>query len=122
MDYYYFFVPVPVKSEYHNDFAYFRAVRRWNDFVKLGFKIDGSDNRLDYIIAGGALSDILSDWADSISRLYAEDSSYRFSLYYPDLNVNNIFIDDEYNITCLIDWAFCFSVLLSVFLALPGLS
>ncbi|PWY77773.1 hypothetical protein BO83DRAFT_397224 [Aspergillus eucalypticola CBS 122712] len=36
------------------------AVDLWNDFVTVGNKIDSADNRLDYIVAGDALRDIIS--------------------------------------------------------------
>lgn len=55
-----FFAPPPTQSEYSDNFEYQRAAGRWGDFVELGSKTNGSDNRLDYIIAGGALSDMLS--------------------------------------------------------------
>lgn len=44
-----------------------------------------------------------------------------FPLHHPDLNVNNIFVDDNCNITCIIDWAFCSSVPLPVLFMTPGL-
>lgn len=91
------------------------------DFVELGSKINGSDNRLDYIIAGGALSDMLSKWTCNASRPNMDDCRNRFPIYHPDISVNNLFVDDEYNITCIIDWAFCLSVPLSVLLTSPGL-
>ncbi|KMU72819.1 hypothetical protein CISG_03253 [Coccidioides immitis RMSCC 3703] len=73
-----------------------RSRDRWHDFVALGSKIDGSENRADYTIVGDLLAEMR-------------------------LNVNNIFIDEEYNITCLIDWAFCSSLPLSVAVTEPGL-
>ena len=50
-----------------------------------------------------------------------DDCRERFPIHHPDLSVNNIFVDDEYNITCIIDWTFCSSVPLSVLLTPPGL-
>ncbi len=38
------------------------------------------------------------------------------------LQVDNIFVDEEFNITCIIDWAFCFSMSLSILLTVPDLS
>lgn len=37
-----------------------------------------------------------------ISHLSLSDES--FTLHHPDLHSGNIFVDDEFNITCLIDW------------------
>lgn len=45
----------------------------------------------------------------------------QFPLHHPDLSVNNIFIDDQCHITCVIDWAFSSTVPLPVLLAAPGL-
>jgi len=42
-------------------------------------------------------------------------------IHHPDLSVNNIFVDEEFNITCIIDWAFCSTVPLSILLTAPGL-
>ena len=116
-----FFAPIPAQSEYGDSSEYQRAASRWSDFVTLGSKIDGSDNRSDYIIAGDALSDMLSRWAHNTSKLHVDDRRDRFPIHHPDLSVNNIFVDDEYNITCVIDWMFCSSVPLSVLLTPPGL-
>jgi hypothetical protein len=47
---------------------------------------------------------------------------YRWiSLSHPDLSTNNIFVDDEFNITCIIDWAFSFTVPISTLLMTPSL-
>jgi hypothetical protein len=116
-----FFAPIPAQSEYSDVSEYRRAAGRWSDFVALGSKIDGSDNRSDYIIAGEVLSDMLSEWAHNTSRLNVDDRRDRFPIHHPDFSVNNLFVDDEYNITCVIDWAFCSSVPLSVLLTPPGL-
>ena len=87
--------------------------------VTLGSKIDGSDNRLDYIIVGDLLAEMRLKWA---TTTYPEEVSNSVnSLHHPDISVDNIFIDEEYNITCIIDWAFCSSVPLSMTLTAPGL-
>ena len=44
-----------------------------------------------------------------------------FPIRHPDLSINNIFVDDECNITCIIDWAFASSVPISELLTTPGL-
>jgi len=95
-----FVAPVPSQSDYPSRIQYESAVELWSDFVTVGCKIDTSDNRLDYIIAGDALRDIVRKL-----ELPAVNSG-NFPLYHPDLSVNNIYVDDDYNITCLIDWAF----------------
>ncbi|KAB8264394.1 hypothetical protein BDV32DRAFT_135311 [Aspergillus pseudonomiae] len=90
-----FVAPVPCQGLYDSTKLYKTARNLWNDFVTVGCKIDSSDNRLDYIITG-----------EHISKLNYNS----FPLCHSDLSVNNIYVDDDYNITCIIDWAFCSSV------------
>ncbi|RJE17989.1 hypothetical protein PHISCL_09669 [Aspergillus sclerotialis] len=54
-----FVAPVPSPGDYSSNVQYRCAVSLWNDFVTIGRKIDTSNNRLDYIIAGDALRDII---------------------------------------------------------------
>ncbi|KAJ5644606.1 hypothetical protein N7507_010617 [Penicillium longicatenatum] len=79
-----------------------------------GKKIDSADNRLDYMIAADALRDI-------VPKLEFSSVIPTFPLFHPDLSVNNIFVDNDYNITCVIDWTFASSVPESKLLAHPGL-
>jgi len=113
-----FFAPVPARSEY-DDYAEFRkASDWWSDFVTVQSKIDSSDNRADFVIAGEILSETITKWVDDLSD---GDREHRFVLHHPDLSVNNIYIDEDFNITCIIDWAFCSAVPLSMLLTAPGL-
>ncbi|PYH34767.1 RNase H domain-containing protein [Aspergillus neoniger CBS 115656] len=110
-----FVAPVPSREDYQSDKQYRQAVDLWNDFVTVGNKIDSADNRLDYIVAGDALRDIV--------RKFELPSSNpgTFPLCHADLSVNNIYVDDDYNITCIIDWAFTSCVPDSMLLSPPGL-
>lgn len=109
-----FFVPVPAPSEYE-DYAQFRdASCWWSDFVTVQSKIDSSDNRADYVIAGEILSEIATKWTDDGLR-------NRFAIHHADLSVNNIYVDEDFNITCIIDWAFSSAVPMSMLLTAPGL-
>ena len=49
------------------------------------------------------------------------DLKHGFPLCHPDLSTSNIFIDDKFNITCIIDWAFSSTVPMSTLLMTPGL-
>ncbi|KAJ5491957.1 Aminoglycoside phosphotransferase [Penicillium expansum] len=110
-----FVAPVPSRDDYQSSIQYESAVNLWNDFVAVGGKTDSSDNRLDYIIAGDALRDI-------VRKLELPTvNSETFPLCHPDLSVNNIYVDDDYNITCIIDWAFASSIPESMLLTTPGL-
>ncbi|OQD61288.1 hypothetical protein PENPOL_c017G05430 [Penicillium polonicum] len=110
-----FIAPVPSRDDYQSSIQYESAVNLWNDFVAVGGKTDSSDNRLDYIIAGDALRDIVRQL--ELPTLNSET----FPLCHPDLSVDNIYIDDDYNITCIIDWAFASSIPESMLLTPPGL-
>lgn len=107
--------PVPSQEAYQSRSQYIEAVDLWNDFVTIGDKIDSANNRLDYIIAGGALREIVQ----GLELTSVNPGS--FPLHHADLSVNNIYVDDAYNITCIIDWAFASSVPESMLLSSPGL-
>ena len=110
-----FVAPVPSRHDYESSKQYESAVDLWNDFITVGSKTDSSDNRLDYIIAGDALRKI-------VPKLELPTVNQKtFPLCHPDLSVNNIYVDDDCNITCIIDWAFASSVPESMLLAAPGL-
>lgn len=112
-----FVAPVPCRGEYQSDHEYHEACDLWNDFVKVGHKIDSSDNRLDFIIAGSALQDIIRHWRLKLPKAVPES----FPLCHSDLSVNNVYVDDDYNITCIIDWEFSSSVPEAMLLIPPGL-
>ena len=116
-----FFAPIPARSEYDNYTEFRKASDRWSDFVTVQSKIDSSENRTDYIIAGEVLSEIITSWTNDVSKAVLKDRKYPFSIHHPDFSVDNIFVDDDFNITCIIDWAFCSSVPLSILLTAPGL-
>ncbi|KAJ5584205.1 Aminoglycoside phosphotransferase [Penicillium hispanicum] len=115
LSYHCFVAPVPSQDDYQSSVQYKSAVDLWNDFVTVGRKTDSSDNRLDYIIAGDTLRDIIRN------RKLAAVNAKTFPLCHADLSVNNIFVDDHFNITCIIDWAFASSVPEAFMLATPGL-
>lgn len=115
MSHHCFTAPVPSRHDYKSSTQYRSAVDLWNDFVTIGRRIDTADNRLDYIVAGDALRDIISSL-----RLPAVITE-TFPLHHADLSVNNIYVDDDYNITCIIDWAFASSIPESMLLVPPGL-
>ncbi|OJD28218.1 hypothetical protein ACJ73_00375 [Blastomyces percursus] len=115
-----FFAPVPVPSEYNSYDSYLPATDKWNDYVTLGSKIDSSKNRLDYFITGRILEGMipsLTTESDAIMGSF----EVGYPLHHLDLSASNIFVDDDYNITCIIDWAFSSSVPIAMLLATPGL-
>lgn len=116
LDYYCFFAPIPARSEYNDYAGFWKALDGWSDFVTMQSKIDSSENRSDYVIANEALSEIIIRRTNDISNTLLNDRQYRFSIYYPDFSVDNIFVNEDFNITYIIDWAFCSSVPLSILL------
>ncbi|KAJ5540184.1 hypothetical protein N7513_008516 [Penicillium frequentans] len=109
-----FVAPVPMRKEFKSEEQFTWAEKLWIDFMLVGRKIDTADNRLDYMIAAEALRDILG-------KLELPTVIATFPLFHPDLSINNIFVDNDYNITCVIDWTFASSVPESMLLAYPGL-
>jgi hypothetical protein len=72
-------------------------------------KINSSNNRVNFVIAKEIFSETITKWIDD---LLDNDREHRFVLHHSNLSVNNIYIDEDFNITCIINWAFCFAVLL----------
>jgi hypothetical protein len=117
MEHHLFRGPVPVPQEYESYEDYRIATDRWNDYVAFGSKTENMKNRLDYALVGVSLT----DWVPLLAK---NDSQFRcadFPLYHPDLSSQNVFVDDDFNITCIIDWAFVSSVPPSMLLVCPGL-
>ncbi|KPM38167.1 hypothetical protein AK830_g8396 [Neonectria ditissima] len=105
-----FFAPIPNPLEYPHWTNYHTAVRRWQIFCSIdGKDVEGSKNRLSYCIAGQFLYEMVPDLATG-----------SFVLSHPDLHLSNIFVDDEFNVTCIIDWGSASSVPMTELLATPG--
>ncbi|XWW94505.1 hypothetical protein V2A60_002448 [Cordyceps javanica] len=105
-----FFAPIPEEAEYPTWPSYTAAVERWNDYVEVGAKIESSNNILHFCLAGQILRQM-------IPRLSAVDGSYTLS--HPDLHSGNIFVDADFNVTCLIDWSSASTGPLSELLTTP---
>jgi hypothetical protein len=107
-----FLAPVPKAKDFKTLSDYRSATQLWNDFTTVGLKIDSSKNRLDYI----AMAHLMRNIIPSISTC-----QQKYYLKPPDLSMSNIFIDDDFNITCIIDWTSCFTVPLPTLLITPSL-
>lgn len=88
--------------------------------MTVGSKIDSSKNRMDYIIAGGFLEGMISSFTIKTHE-FANGHHDGFPIRHPDLSVNNMFVDDDYNITYIIDCAFASSVPMAELLTTPDL-
>ena len=116
-----FLAPIPESADYPDEALFHEASDWWSDFVIVQHKIDSCENRTDYIVAGELLVKSFRQWNDGVSRGLPNRFVNRFALHHPDLSLNNIFVDAELNITCIIDWAFSSTVPLFMLLAAPGL-
>lgn len=95
--------PLPVPQEYSDFAEYHAATDRWNDFVTIGGLAESSANRFQYCLASELLQDtVIPNMINPSACLSAPG----FPLYHHDISTQNLFIDDDMNITCIIDWAF----------------
>lgn len=108
-----FYAPVPDDRHYKTIDSYRIASRRWKDFVSIGQKVDHSKNRLLYCIAGQFLVEMIPHLSSGFGSI--------FTLSHPDLHVGNIYVDDDLNITCIIDWSSTSTGPIAELLATPGL-
>lgn len=113
-----FFAPVPVIQEFETDQSFRSAVGKWNDFVAVGAKVDNSTNRLNYCIVGHFLRQMIP--VLSQEPLVVGEIDRGYSLSHPDLSPSNIFVDQDFNITCIIDWEFSSTVPTPVLLITPS--
>lgn len=93
--------------------SYKIAARRWNDFVTIGQKIDHSKNILMYCMVGQFLHEMIPYLSSGIQT--------GFALSHPDLHLGNLYISDNFNITCIIDWRSATSGPITELLAPPSL-
>ncbi|KGO36870.1 Aminoglycoside phosphotransferase [Penicillium expansum] len=112
-----FTAPVPSKNDYPNKDLWEGACDLWNQYVTVGQKIDSAANRVDYVIAAHLVNQLIFEYAGKWSEV---TTPVRFALCHPDLTMGNIFVDNQYNITCIIDWAFATTVPLPLLLSPPG--
>ncbi|KAG8410336.1 hypothetical protein J3459_017146 [Metarhizium acridum] len=108
-----FYAPVPDELHYKTIDSQRTAAQRWNDFVAIGQKIDHSKNRLFYCIAGQFLLKMIPHLSSRLESC--------FTLSHPDLHVGNLYVDDDLNITCVIDWSSTSSGPITELLATPAL-
>lgn len=115
-----FFAPIPILEDFETFQSRRFAISRWEDFVKIGGKIDSGQNRLDYCTAGHFLQQMIPFLRKETFGALSKPVN-GFSLCHPDLSAGNIFVDSDLNITCVIDWAFASTVPVSTALITPGL-
>lgn len=117
MGHHLFRAPIPVPEEYSSHSKYIKATDRWNEFAALGKQIDSGRNRLQYCL----VSQLLEDTIIPCMVRHGRDSTPGFPLYHPDISLQNLFVDNDLNITCVIDCANAFTAPPAQLLAPPGL-
>ncbi|KAF5551063.1 altered inheritance of mitochondria [Fusarium mexicanum] len=110
---YLFFSPLPKPADYPTWDSFRAATDRRGDFISVGDKLEGSKNRLDYCIAGQILQEMIPQ--------LSSDSTV-FTLSHPDLHTGNIFVDEDLNVTCIIDWGSASTGPVTELLATPWLA
>lgn len=90
-----FYDPVPDKQHFRTINSHRTAAQRWNDFVVIGQKIDHSKNILFYCIAAQFLLEMVTQLCSGLES--------GFTLSHSDLHVGNLDVDDNLNITCILD-------------------
>ncbi|ESZ93480.1 RNase H domain containing protein [Sclerotinia borealis F-4128] len=119
-----FFAPLPKAAEFDTWAEYVSAVDMWNDYVTVNGKIDHNNNRLDYCIAEHYLRLLIPSIDIPVSESCVPPDlahEYQYPLHHPDLSASNIFVDEEFNISCVIDWGFASTVPIATLLATPSL-
>ncbi|KAF4950123.1 hypothetical protein FGADI_8392 [Fusarium gaditjirri] len=110
---YLFFSPLPNPADYSTCDSFRAAVDRRGDFIVVGDKLEGGKNRLDYCIVGQILEGM-------VPRLSSDLAA--FTVSHPDLHTGNIFVDEDLNVTCIIDWGSATTGPVIELLATPGLA
>ncbi|KAL5595116.1 hypothetical protein FOVSG1_008805 [Fusarium oxysporum f. sp. vasinfectum] len=108
-----FFAPIPDPFEYPNWTSHRQTVEGWRAFCSIGDKVEGNKNRLSFCIAAQFLNEM-------VPSLTSTDENY--VLCHPDLHLGNIFVDEDFNITSIIDWSSASSSPLAELLTTPGLN
>ncbi|OAA61774.1 Protein kinase-like domain protein [Niveomyces insectorum RCEF 264] len=117
--------PVPERHDYATMEEYLAAIARWNDFVTLGGKTESSSNRLEYCMVAEILRDrVVPRLCDKKTEEGGAgdevDYGSGFPLMHPDLHGGNIFVDDDMNVTCIIDWSSATTVPVAQLLSTPN--
>ncbi|KAL7926034.1 kinase-like domain-containing protein [Trichoderma austrokoningii] len=108
-----FYAPVPDDLHYKSTDSAREASQRWNEFVAIGDKIYHSKNRHMYCMVGQMLAEMIPHLSSGVEG--------SFTLSHPDLHVGNIYVDDDLNITCIIDWSSTSTGPITELLTTPGL-
>jgi hypothetical protein len=71
------------------------AMDAWNK--RADYIADSVDKKVDYKIFADLLAEMIPDMAH-------DSQNDGFLLEHSDLGIQNMFVDDEFNITCILDW------------------
>ena len=109
-------IPFPRSEDFadsHKDKSYIIAMKEWNKCATNESR--SIENKLEYNVFVDILHEMITD-------MHINDSSGEgFLLEHLDLGLQNIFVDDDFNITCIIDWELCSTVLIETPVTHPPL-
>ncbi|CAH0016910.1 unnamed protein product [Clonostachys rhizophaga] len=111
-----FFAPVPDPVEYDSYDKYRDASLRWSDYIGLDKKAEQGSNRLQFCIA----AQLVRDMIPRMTRQRSWEENEGFPLAHPDLNFDNVFVDDKLNISCIVNWGGACSAPVPDALVTPG--
>jgi hypothetical protein len=77
--------------------SYRAAGRRWKEFMAIGQKFDHSKNIRFYITTAQFLQDMVPQLSSGLRS--------GSTISHSDLHIGNLYVDDDFNITFLIDWS-----------------
>jgi len=111
-----FFDSFPRMENYargYKDNDYRKAIDKWNERAERG--ANTIENKLDRRV----FADLLREMIPDMQLVYPDEEG--FPLEHADLGTHNIFVDTDFNITCIIDWALCSTVPVPTLLTHPPL-
>ncbi len=107
-----FFDPKPCEKDFQDWDAFLSTFEEWS--LRTPDEEESLQNLLDYHTAGHFMRQM-------IPSLESTSSPPGFSLYHHDLSTGNLFVNDELEISCIIDWAYASTVPTTTANSTPGL-
>ena len=111
-----FFDSFPRMENYtggYRDKDYRKAIDEWNERAERG--ANTVENKLDHRV----FADLLREMIPDMQLTHPDQDG--FPLEHADLGTHNLFVDADFNITCVIDWALCSTVPVPTLLTHPPL-
>lgn len=107
--------PAPQHQEYPDEARWLSAQNRWSDSASLEGMADSKANRMQYCLASQLLDEVV------IPRIVDPFGGSGYCLYNHNLALHDIYVDGDFKITCITDWAFSSTVPPAQVFVPPGL-